>query len=111
QVASIEEEDGKGSFEAAFEPADEPVVAVRTLDGGALVVVALRGEETLRAEEHWQLAPRSPSVAALWGDGDGSNVLRTSYHHTVALYVPPIGSDARVSLLGLQPVPFAVSAG
>ncbi|MFC6509638.1 hypothetical protein ACFQBY_14360 [Promicromonospora citrea] len=111
QVAEIEKADGTGSFEVAFEPADEPVVAVRTLDGGAMVVVALRGQETLRAEEHWQLAPRSPSVAALWDDGDGTNVLRTSYHHTVALYVPPAGSGARVSLLGVQPVPFAVSAG
>lgn len=111
QVAAIEKKDGEGSIEVAYEPADEPVAAVRTLDGGAMVVVALRGQETLRAGENWRLTPRSPSVSALWDDGEGTDVLRTAYHDTVALYVPPAGSDARVSLLGLEHVPFAVSAG
>ncbi|MCP2266214.1 hypothetical protein APR03_003579 [Promicromonospora thailandica] len=111
QVAATTEKDGKGRFEVAYEPADGGVKAVRTVDGGAMVVLALRSQETLRAEEGWQLTPASPSAAALWDDGDGTDVLRTAYHDTVALYVPPAGSAATVSLLGVHRVPYAVSAG
>lgn len=111
QVAEIEAEDGEGSFDVAFEPVDGTVRAVRTVDGGAMVLAALRGQETLRAEEGWQLQPVSSSAAALWGDGAGTDLLETAYHYTVALYVPPAGSAATVSLLGFHRVPYAVSAG
>lgn len=111
QVAEIEEKDGEGSFKVAHEPADHPVKAVRTVDGGAMVLVALRSQETLRAEEGWQLKPVSSAAAALWGDADGTEILKTTYHDTVALYVPPAGSAAKVSLLGYHRVPYAVSDG
>lgn len=111
QVAEIEEKDGEGSFEVTYEPAEHPVRAVRTLDGGAMVLVALRSQETLRAEEGWQLEPASPSAAALWGDAEGTEVMRTAYHDTVALYVPPAGSAAKISLLGFHRVPSSVSGG
>ncbi|MFI6426591.1 hypothetical protein [Promicromonospora sp. NPDC050880] len=111
QVAQIEEQDGEGRFSTAFEPVEGAVKAVRTVDGGAMVLAALRGQETLRAEEGWQLAPVSSSAAALWGGGAGNDVLKTSYHYTVAWYVPPAGSAATVSLLGFHRVPYAVSGG
>lgn len=112
QIAEIHEEDpeAEGSFEVEFEPADHPAKAVRTVDGGAMVLVALRSQETLQAEERWQLRPQAgSSAAALWSGGEGTDVLRTAYYDTVALYVPPAGSGTRVSLLGFHRVPHAVS--
>jgi hypothetical protein len=111
QVAEIEKKDGEGSFEVAFEPTEDPVKAVRTVDGGAMVLVALQSQETLRAEEGWKLVPGSPSAKALWGDAEGTEVMEVAYRDTMALYVPPADSAGKVSLLGFHRVPFAVSNG
>ena len=111
QVAEIENKDGEGSFEVAFEPTDDPVKAVRTVDGGAMALVALRGQETLSADEGWKLVPESPSAKALWGDAEGTDVMEVAYRDTMALYVPPADSASKVSLLGFHRVPFAVSNG
>jgi hypothetical protein len=111
QVTEIENEDGEGSFEVTFEPTDDPAKAVRTVDGGAMALVALRSQETLRAEEGWQLVPESPSARALWGDAEGTDVMQIAYRYTAALYVPPAGSADRISLLGFHRVPYAVSNG
>ena len=111
QVAEIENQDGEGSFEVTFEPTDDPAKAVRTVDGGAMALVALRSQETLSAEEGWQLVPESPSARALWGDAEGTDVMQIAYRYTAALYVPPAGSADRISLLGFHRVPYAVSNG
>ncbi len=109
QVAEIEKKDGEGSFEVAFEPTEDPVKAVRTVDGGAMVIVALKSQETLRAEEGWKLVPGSLSAKALWGGAEGTDVMKIAYRDMVALYVPPKESDSRISLLGFHRVPYAVS--
>ncbi|WP_454859535.1 hypothetical protein [Promicromonospora soli] len=109
QVAEIEKKDGAGSFEVAFEPTDDPVKAVRTVDGGAMVLVALRSQETLRAEEGWQLVPEAPSAKALWGGATGTDVMKIAYRYTAAVYVPPAESEGRISLVGFHRVPYAVS--
>jgi hypothetical protein len=111
QVAEIENKNGEGSFEVAFEPTDDPVKAVRTVDGGAMALVALRSQETLSAEEGWKLVPESPSAKALWGDAAGTDVMRIAYRYTAALYVPPAGSANQISLLGFHRMPYAVSNG
>lgn len=111
QVAAIEEKDGKGTFDVAYEAADpaKALKAVRTLDGGAMVLAAMLGQETLTAEENWKLRPLTPSAKALWGDARQTNVMRIAYRQTVALYVPPAGSTEPISLLGYHRVPYAVS--
>jgi hypothetical protein len=111
QVDAIEKKDGKGTFEVAYEVAESPVKAVRTLDGGALVLAALAGQETIKAEEGWQLGPRTPSAKALWGDADRTNVVRVAYQDMVAIYVPPAGSAGEMSLVGHHRVPYAVANG
>jgi len=109
QVEAIENEDGEGSFEPASEPAKFPVKAVRTADGGALVLAAIASQETIRAEENWKIGPPTASAQALWGDADQTNVVKIAYRDMVALYVPPKESDSRISLLGFHRVPYAVS--
>jgi hypothetical protein len=109
QVAAIEHKDGKGTFEVAYEPTKDAVKAVRTVDGGALVLAAMRSQETLTAEENWELGPLALSAKALWGGAKRTNVMRIVYRDTVALYVPPAGSAEPISLLGHHRVPYAVS--
>ncbi|MFC8798863.1 hypothetical protein ACFT2C_14100 [Promicromonospora sp. NPDC057138] len=111
QIAAIEKEDGEGSFEVAYEPTKDPVKAVRTADGGAVVLAALLSQETLEAEEGWRLTPLAPSAKALWGDAEGTDVMKVAYRDMVALYVPPAGSEDQISLLGFHRVPYAVSNG
>lgn len=109
QVDAIEEKDGRGSFTIAYEPTEDPVKAVRTVDGGALVLGALASQETIRAEENWQLGPPTPSARALWGDAEQTNVVRIVYRDMVALYVPPAGTSAPITLVGYHRVPHIVS--
>ncbi|WP_275005482.1 hypothetical protein [Promicromonospora iranensis] len=109
QVDAIEAKDGKGAFKIAYEPTKDPVKAVRTVDGGALVLGAMISQETVRAEERWKLAPLTPSARALWADTEQTNVVRVVYRDMVALYVPPADSDAPVSLVGHHRVPYAVA--
>lgn len=111
QVAQIEDKDGEGSFEVAYEPAKGPVKAVRTADGGAVVLAELLSLETLKAEEGWRLTPATPSAKALWGDAEGTDVMKIAFRNTVALYVPPAGSAEQIGLLGFHRVPYAVSNG
>lgn len=109
QVDAIEDKDGRGSFTIAYEPTEDPVKAVRTVDGGALVLGALASQETIRAEENWQLGPPTPSARALWGDAEQTNVVRIVYRDMVALYVPPAGTSAPITLVGYHRVPHIVS--
>lgn len=111
QLAAIKkaDKDAKGTFEVAYEPTKDPVKAVRTADGGAVVLAALLSQETLKAEKGWQLAPAAPSSAALWGDAKKTEVMKVAYRDMVALYVPPADSAEQVSLLGFHRVPYAVS--
>lgn len=109
QVDTIKAKDGKGSFEIAYEPTKDPVKAVRTVDGGALVLAAMTSQETVKAEENWKLGPPTPSAKALWGDAEQTNVVRVAYREMVALYVPPAESDAPISLVGHHRVAYAVA--
>ncbi|MEU4388084.1 hypothetical protein [Promicromonospora sp. NPDC023805] len=109
QVGAIEAKDGRGVFEIEYAPTNDPVKAVRTVDGGALALGALTSQETVRAEENWKLGPPTPSARALWGSAEQTNVVRIAYRDVVALYVPPKDSDAPISAVGHHRVPYAVS--
>ncbi|MFI2366110.1 hypothetical protein [Promicromonospora sp. NPDC019610] len=111
QLAAIKKEDkeAKGTFKVAYEATRDPVKAVRTSDGGAVVLAALLSQETLTAEKGWRLSPSTPSAKALWGDAKGTEVMKVAYRDMVALYVPPADSAEQMSLLGFHRVPYAVS--
>jgi hypothetical protein len=110
-LAAIKKEDkeAKGTFEVGYEPTKDPVKAVRTADGGAVVLAALASQETLKAEKGWRLTPSTPSAKALWGNAKGTAVMKVVYRDMVALYVPPADSPDQVALLGFHRVPTSVS--
>ncbi|WP_454859536.1 hypothetical protein [Promicromonospora soli] len=112
QVDAINKEECDGAFEVAYEPTKDPVKSVRTADGGALVMAAMISKETITAkEEGCEIGPPTKTTQALWGDADVSNVVEVNYRDMVAMYVPPKGSDSKVSLVGYEHVPYSVSNG
>ncbi|WP_369369544.1 hypothetical protein AB1046_12005 [Promicromonospora sp. Populi] len=112
QVDAINKEECGGAFEVAYAPTDDSVKSVRTADGGALVMAAMTSTETITAkEEGCEIGPPTETTQALWGDADVSNVVQVNYRDMVAMYVPPKGSDAKISLVGYEHVPSSVSNG
>lgn len=106
--------EAEGRYTYAAEPGAAGVRAMRTVDGGAIVLGALDSTLGITLQECAKV-PReglTGSLPALFGDQPESNVLRTRYVDTVALHVPPAGADARVRLVGFDHVATAVeSAG
>lgn len=97
--------EGKYSFSAK---ADEKagLQAIRTLDGGAIVMGVVDSSQVIQLQDKAE-APPSDGFAtqkALFGDKDVTNVLRTKYLDIVVLYVPPTGSDEKLRLVGFEHV-------
>jgi hypothetical protein len=112
QVDAINKEECKGAFEVAYEPTKDPVKAVRTADGGALVMAAMISQETITAKEDGcEIGPPTKTTQALWGDADVTNVVEVNYEDMVAMYVPPKDSEDQISLVGYEHVPSSVSNG
>ncbi|MCM3534196.1 hypothetical protein SAMN05518682_3286 [Cellulosimicrobium aquatile] len=99
-----------GAYSLTFTPnPDEPVRAVRTADGGALVVGAMTSQESMTAEEGAQVPPDTESIKALYGGAAPTNVLKVGYVDVVALYVPPAGSEEKIRVVGNEHVATSVA--
>ncbi|GAA4723827.1 hypothetical protein APR04_003696 [Promicromonospora umidemergens] len=110
-VADWAETKGKYSFTAEVEPS-LGLRAVRTADGGALVLGGLTGTQTIEvgqkgAKINTDALPSAQQV--LFGDEAETNRLRTRYHDFVALYVPSAGSAHKITLVGFRHIPIDVS--
>lgn len=102
---------GTYSFVAAVEP-DPGVRAVRTTDGGALVLGVLTSTQTITLGQQGAVIETDALPApqkALFGDQEATDRLRTRYRDLVALYVPPAGSALEIRLLGFRHLPTDVS--
>lgn len=99
---SFKEADGEYSMTFSVRKGD--VRAVRTADGGALVVGVLVGKELVEAEEDAKVPPLTRTQEALLDGEDPTNVLRTQYTDMIALYVPPSGSKDKIRPLGYSHV-------
>ncbi|WP_418276300.1 hypothetical protein ACNHYB_15720 [Isoptericola jiangsuensis] len=92
-------QEADGSVRVAYAPMSG-LVAVRTSDGGAVVMGALDGNVRLTSEDDAELAPVTATQKALIGDKDPTNELYVEYTDQVALYIPPAGSDALIQPIG-----------
>ncbi|WP_166849569.1 hypothetical protein [Isoptericola sp. BMS4] len=95
-------EDAGSELTVKYEARKDAVRAVRTADGGALVMGVLEGTTKLTAEEEAEVPPLTATQEALFGDQDPSNVLTVEYTDMVALYVPPKDADGKIRPLGYQ---------
>lgn len=93
-----------GTFTSTFAvDAGQPVHAVATSDGGALVMGALTQTDSIAIEEGGTLDPSSnPAIGLFLAGAPVANVLNTSYLVTIAMYVPPAGSADPVQILGVE---------
>ncbi|WP_159795010.1 hypothetical protein [Puerhibacterium puerhi] len=110
QKETLDQPNVDGTYTLEVTPTkDQPVKAVRTADGGAMVMAALTATETMTAVEGATLTPPTRSGKALLGDAEPTNKLVDGYSDMVALYVPPKGADAKVKLLGYSHIQTSVS--
>ncbi len=99
----------KGEYSEKFTAAKSDPIAVRTTDGGALVMVDASAVEKTSAESKAQIVPKTDATKALFGDTKPTNTLVVHYRDVFALYVPPAGaSDTKVKVLGVEHVPVKV---
>ncbi|GAA4721506.1 hypothetical protein GCM10023216_08380 [Isoptericola chiayiensis] len=98
-------QEADGSYRLAFASRGGEVVAVRTSDGGALVMGVLDGNVRATVEEDGEIGPLTETQKALIGDEDNTNELYVEYTDQVALYVPPSGSEEKIRPLGYSHVP------
>lgn len=85
------------TFTTAVGPADD--VAMATNDSGAMVWVDLQEAQQLKVVEAGAEVNAGPTAAAL-GVASSKTGIETTYGYQLAFYVPPAGSDAKITLLG-----------
>jgi hypothetical protein len=110
QLDAIKAQGCDGTYTMSFQPADHPPHAMRTLDGGAVVMIAYTAEEVMDGKA-CGLNPGLETTKALYTGPKDAHVLKTTYRDVVALYVPAAGSTASVRLLGYTHVADAVTNG
>ena len=101
QETALQGERIEGTYTFTAEPAEgASVKAVRSYDGGAMVMGEIHTFERLEAMAGAVLAPQTMTAQALLYGQDFTNILSASYVDIIALYIPPAGSGQVVTLLG-----------
>jgi hypothetical protein len=99
----------EGTMTMTFTPMPGEVRAVRTSDGGAMVMAGLSGLETRTIEEGGKIAPGSETEKALFGGNTPTNKLNVGYTTMVAMYIPPADAGTTVQVLGMENVATSVA--
>jgi hypothetical protein len=102
-------ETAAGSRTLTFATTEEPVRAVRTADGGAMVMAALTSLETFQVEAGGFVSPTTETQKALFGAAAPTNVLKVGYNDLVAMYIPPAESEETPRLLGYTHVATSIA--
>ena len=79
---------------------DADIVSFVTNDGGALVAVSLTESETVTPAQAGAAINAPPPVAALSGRTQSTRGISATYGIQVLFYVPPVGSEDLIVLLG-----------
>lgn len=101
---------GTYTFSSTPRP-NTPIRAVRTADGGAVVMAALDGTEVMEAIAGAKIAPGTRTAQALLQGQGESNKVTGGFSDMIALYVPPAGSDEKVILVGYSHVQTSAAFG
>jgi len=112
QATALQGERIEGTYEFSAHPAEgSPVRAIRSADGGAMVMGEIRSSERLQALEGAVLAPQTLTAQALLYGQEFANVLTADYIDMIALYIPAAGSGERVRFLGYSHIQTGASVG
>lgn len=99
--------EGKGALSETYEVVQGEPLAIRTADGGALVVGAFVTTTVITLSD--STLTLGDETASLLGATTVKQNLAIAYMSTVAFHVPPAAEGARVGVLGAEHVPIAVS--
>ena len=99
----------EGTMTMTFTPTPDQARAVRTADGGAMVMAGLSALETRTVEAGGTIAPGSETEKALFGASTATNTLNVGYTTMVAMYIPPAGAPTGVQVLGMENVATSVT--
>jgi hypothetical protein len=84
----------------SIEATDEQIVALSTRENGALVFGVITESEEVRPVESGANINATPAVRALTGQPQSPDGFRAEYAMHVVWYVPPIGSDEKIRVVG-----------
>lgn len=94
--------DGAGTLTETYTPSEAPVVALGTVDGGALVVQEMSTTSTVTLTVDGGTIPIEPFYAELAGATEASTSFTRKFTDVLVMYVPPAGSDAQVQVLAAE---------
>lgn len=103
-------ERNKGTQQQVFTSVPDQIKVMQSAEGGDLVVAQINSEWTRTAGEGRESQPASDAERALFGDNKPTSTMKVTYVNVVALYVPPHGSDAKVTAIGAERQPIKVEA-
>lgn len=81
-------------------PGDGKDVAMATNDSGAIVWTDLKESQVLKVVEAGAEVSAGATAAALSGVTSSKTGIQSDFGYQLAFYVPPAGSDAKITLLG-----------
>ncbi|WP_420110843.1 hypothetical protein [Pseudactinotalea sp.] len=96
-----------GEYTETFQLRQFDPVALETSDGGAIVIGALRSDQTYERTIDDSEMTVGGEIAALAGEDDGIDVetsVTATYYMSVAFYIPPDADDAQIQVLGAERV-------
>ena len=100
----------EGSQQQVFTPVDGAISVMRSADGGDLVVAQINSEWTRSAGAGRESQPASDAEKALFGNGQATSTMKTTYVNVIALYVPPANSGEKITSVGSERQPVRVEA-
>jgi hypothetical protein len=81
-------------------PASGPVVALTTIDSGAIVTVNVNEVETVRITQAGAVAKATPEVKAITGKAESTKGLSATYGYQMLFFVPSLEEGGKIVLLG-----------
>jgi hypothetical protein len=91
---------GTSTLEFSNAPASGPVVALSTIDSGAIVTVNVNEVETVRILQAGAVAKATPEVKAITGKAESTKGLSATYGYQMLFFVPSVEEGGKIVLLG-----------
>ena len=99
-----------GTQTQTYTVASGQMAVMRSSDGGDLVVAQINSESVRKTGAGRESLPASDAERALFGDAKATSTIEVNYVNVVALYIPPAGSDQKVTAVGAEQQPISVKA-
>lgn len=95
------EKDEVGTIREIYTPVKDEIAGLRTEDGGAIVLGTMTSKRTLKVTDGSKVSYSEDNIfTTIIGSRTFTKEYVREYGTTVALYIPPKGSDAKVQPIG-----------